>query len=64
MSTNNLGRLQKVDLREAWESEARGFTPWLAQEENLKLLGEAPRTSGKDAPRSGPHREESESLIR
>lgn len=41
MSTKNLGRLQKVDLREAWESEANGFTPWLAQEENLKLLGEA-----------------------
>ena len=41
MSKNNLGRLQKVDLREAWESEANGFTPWLAQEENLKLLGGA-----------------------
>lgn len=41
MSTKNLGRLQKVDLREAWESEANGFTPWLAQDENLKLLGEA-----------------------
>jgi hypothetical protein len=41
MSTKNLGRLQKVDLREAWTSEASDFTPWLAQEENLKLLGEA-----------------------
>src|SRR5712692_7993331 len=40
MSTNNLGRLQKVDLREAWTSESSDFTPWLAQEENLKLLGE------------------------
>jgi hypothetical protein len=41
MSTQNLGRLQKVDLREAWSSESSDFTPWLAQEENLKLLGEA-----------------------
>lgn len=40
MSNNNLGRLQKVDLREAWTSESSDFTPWLAQEENLKLLGE------------------------
>ncbi len=40
MSTKNLGRLKKVDLREAWVSESSGFTPWLAQEENLKLLGE------------------------
>lgn len=40
MSTNNLGRLQKVDLRDAWSSESSDFTPWLAQDENLKLLGE------------------------
>ena len=36
-----LGRLEKVDLREAWLSEASDFTPWLTQAENLKLLGEA-----------------------
>jgi len=41
MSTKSLGRLNKVDLREAWTSESSDFTPWLAQEENLKLLGEA-----------------------
>lgn len=35
-----LGRLEKVDLRAAWESEAGAFTPWLAQEENLKILGD------------------------
>jgi hypothetical protein len=40
MSTN-LGRLEKVELREAWQSESIGFTPWLAQAENIKLLGEA-----------------------
>jgi hypothetical protein len=41
MSTKTLGRLQKVELREAWLSESRDFTPWLAQEDNLTLLGEA-----------------------
>ncbi|MCI0377721.1 MAG: DUF4268 domain-containing protein [Gemmataceae bacterium] len=40
MSTPNLGRLQKVDLRLAWMSESSDFTPWLAKEENLKLLAE------------------------
>jgi hypothetical protein len=40
MNTKTLGRLHKVDLREAWASECSDFTPWLAQEENLKLLGE------------------------
>ena len=40
MATQNLGRLQKVELREAWTSESSDFTPWLATEENLKLLGE------------------------
>lgn len=41
MNSGTLGRLVKVDLRETWESESGGFTPWLAKEENLKLLGEA-----------------------
>ncbi len=41
MNTKQLGRLKKVDLREAWVSEASGFTPWLANEDNLMLLGEA-----------------------
>ena len=36
-----LGRLERVDVRNVWESEAGGFTPWLAQEENIALLGEA-----------------------
>lgn len=42
MSTveKNLGRLERVDLRDIWESESGGFTPWLAKEENLTLLGE------------------------
>ena len=41
MSTAPLGRLQRVQLREAWPNEAQNFTPWLAQPENLSLLGEA-----------------------
>jgi len=42
MLNNNLklGRLEKVDLRTVWNSESDEFTPWLAQEENLKLLGD------------------------
>lgn len=35
----NLSRLEKVDLRQAWNNEARHFTPWLAEAENLRLLG-------------------------
>lgn len=42
MSGEKLGRLERVrDLRAAWASEAGGFTPWLAREENLAALGEA-----------------------
>lgn len=40
MSIHQLGRLEKVDLREVWLSEAGDFTPWLALEENLALIGE------------------------
>ena len=40
MMTKNLGRLERVDLRDIWLSEASGFTPWLAQKENLDNLGE------------------------
>jgi len=36
----NLGRLERVDLRSAWASEAAYFTPWLAQEQNIKLLSD------------------------
>ncbi len=40
MSNKSLGRLQRVDLRAVWSREAAEFTPWLAQEENLRLLAD------------------------
>jgi hypothetical protein len=41
MAANRLGRLEAVELRNIWTSESSDFTPWLAQEENLVLLGDA-----------------------
>lgn len=35
-----LGRLERVDLRNIWASEATSFTPWLARAENIVILGE------------------------
>src|SRR5690606_39004765 len=39
--TTPTGRLERVELREAWQYEDREFTPWLAEEENISLLGHA-----------------------
>lgn len=39
-SDTTLGRLKRVELRDIWLSEAVDFTPWLAREDNLALLGE------------------------
>lgn len=35
-----LGRLERLPLRDIWHTEAQHFTPWLAREDNLALLGE------------------------
>ena len=40
MTVKNLGRLEKVELRDIWLSEASDFTPWLARKENLDILGD------------------------
>ena len=40
MEYEKLGKLEKVKLRNIWKDEAIDFTPWLAKEENLALLGE------------------------
>lgn len=36
-----LGKLEKIDLRNVWLYEDRQFTPWLAEEFNLAQLGDA-----------------------
>ena len=36
-----MGKFAQVDLRDIWTTEAADFTPWLAKEENLELLGDA-----------------------
>ncbi len=41
MNKPPLGRLKSVDLRDYWEQEDSEFTPWLAEEENIKLLGDS-----------------------
>lgn len=40
MNIGSLGRLEKLELRKYWRSEAQDFTPWLASDENIALLGE------------------------
>ena len=40
LDVSTLGRLTRVDLRDIWASEASDFTPWLAREGNLEILGD------------------------
>jgi hypothetical protein len=35
-----LGKLEKVQIQDVWPNEAGDFTPWLAQENNIDILGE------------------------
>ena len=41
MNKPALGKFERIDLREYWKDESIDFTPWLAEEENIALLGEA-----------------------
>lgn len=36
-----LGKLERVELREVWKNEERDFSKWLATPDGIKLLGEA-----------------------
>lgn len=36
-----LGKLDRIDVRKVWLKEAEHFTPWLAQENNIAILGDA-----------------------
>jgi len=38
MTLPPLGRLESVDLRKIWTSEASDFAPWLARPENIAEL--------------------------
>jgi len=40
MQTEELGKLEKVNLRKAWNHEAYDFTKWLSLEENMQLLSD------------------------
>ena len=42
---DKLGMLERVELRSVWKTEDRDFTPWLAGEDNIALLG---KTLGLD----------------
>lgn len=34
-----IGKLEKVELRDLWNGEATDFTPWLAESDNIDILG-------------------------
>lgn len=40
MNIPPLGHLEKVSVRDIWQTEAQHFTPWLARPDNLAILGE------------------------
>jgi len=41
IDSKTLGRLERIELREIWRTEAQDFTPWLARPENLAVLSDA-----------------------
>jgi hypothetical protein len=38
--TNALGKIEVIDIRKVWGSEANDFTPWLAENANIALLAQ------------------------
>ncbi len=40
-STIQLGKLERVNVRDVWKGEAQDFTPWLCQPENMSILSDA-----------------------
>jgi hypothetical protein len=49
----SLGTFERVSLKDAWPTEDGNFTPWLAQADIIKLLGEALNMErGRNAPRA------------
>lgn len=40
MGQIQLGKIEKLDLRQVWKHEANDFTGWLAQKENIELLSQ------------------------
>ena len=41
MGSNSLESLESIDLRKIWPNEESDFTPWLAEQDNLDMLGNA-----------------------
>jgi hypothetical protein len=39
--SKDLGDLKKLNVRLRWQDEPRDFTPWLAKDENIKILGDS-----------------------
>jgi len=37
---DSLGTIKQLDVRQIWKNESADFTPWLAEDENIALLGE------------------------
>ena len=48
-SKMKLGKIKEVDIRSAWPHEQYDFSKWLAEEENIRALGEEMNLSLTDA---------------
>lgn len=43
-----LGKIEEVDIRKVWAHEQYDFSKWLAEDENIKALGEVLNLSLSD----------------